>query len=54
VIVAPEGTLQIYEVAPGTAEIEYTFPVAPEQTEVVPAIVPGVAGKLQLYFIITP
>ena len=44
VTVAPAGTVHVYEVAPGTAVIEYTFPVDPEQTVVVPTIAPGVAG----------
>ena len=48
VIVAPAGTVHVYDVAPGTAVIEYTFPVEPEQTVVVPAIAPGVAGAALL------
>jgi hypothetical protein len=36
----------VYELAPGTALIEYTFPVAPEHTVVEPFTAPGVAGAL--------
>lgn len=44
VIVHPVGTVQVYEVAFGTAEILYVSPVIPGQTIVVPVIAPGVAG----------
>lgn len=42
-IVVPAGTVQVYEVAPGTAEIEYVS-VCPGQTASVPEIDPGAAG----------
>ena len=41
--VQPPGNVQVYEVAPATAVIEYVF-VVPEQMVAVPEIVPGVAG----------
>ena len=44
VTVAPAGTVQVYEVAPATAAIEYTFPVELGQAVAEPVIVPGVAG----------
>jgi hypothetical protein len=41
--VQPPGNVQVYDVAPATAVMEYVF-VVPEQIVVVPEIVPGVAG----------
>ena len=41
----PEGSIQVYEVASGTAETEYAFTVA-LQTEASPLMAPGVAGIL--------
>jgi hypothetical protein len=45
VIEAPAGTPQLYVVAPATALIEYTSPVAFSQGDVLPVIAPGVAGR---------
>ena len=44
VIVQPVGTVQLYEVALGTAVMLNTNPVTPGQTGVVTEIIPGVAG----------
>ena len=41
VIEAPDGTVQLYEIAPDTADIENTFPALPEQTDADPDITPG-------------
>ena len=41
--VQPPGNVQVYDVAPATAVIEYVF-VVPEQIVTVPEIVPGVVG----------
>jgi hypothetical protein len=44
VTVAPDGTAQLYDVAPDTALIEYTSPAAFSQGELLPVIVPGIGG----------
>ena len=44
VMVAPDGTLQVYEVAPATAATEYVTPDCPEQRVVMPVIGLGVGG----------
>jgi hypothetical protein len=44
VIVAPEGTLHVYPVAPDTAKIEYVCPLAFAHKVLVPVINPGVVG----------
>ena len=44
VIIQPAGTVQVYDVAFGTAAILYTNPVMPGHTGEVPVIGPGVAG----------
>jgi hypothetical protein len=45
-MVAPEGTLHVYEVAPFTAIMEYVAPETPAGRLFVPEIAPGVAGVL--------
>ena len=37
----PLGTVQIYEVAPGTGSIQYTTPLSPRQAPAGPLISPG-------------
>jgi len=44
VITEPDGTLQVYPVAPLTAEILYVTPVCPAHTVVDPVIEPATAG----------
>jgi len=44
VIVAPAGTVQVYEVALATAAMEYTLPVVEAHAVTGPVIAPGVAG----------
>ncbi len=44
VIQLPEGTVQVYEVAPVTVAMEYTLPEPAAQAFVSPEIAPGVAG----------
>ena len=45
VIKAPAGSVQVYEVAPVTAETEYVTPASPEQALAEPVIAPGVNGE---------
>ena len=47
VIVAPEGNVQLYEVAPVTEAILYVTPVCPLHTAVRPVIEPAADGPVQ-------
>lgn len=46
VITLPDGTDQLYEEAPETGEIEYTFPTDPEQMVFVPEINPALPAPV--------
>ena len=43
-IVAPVGTIQLYETAPATAATEYVMPVLLQRPDAVPVITPGFTG----------
>ena len=45
-MVAPAGTVQVYPVAPGMTCTEYTTPVCPWQTGVVPVMTPAALGRV--------
>jgi hypothetical protein len=45
VIVHVGGTVHVYEVAPGTADMLYVRPVTPGHSAIVPVMGPGTAGR---------
>lgn len=51
-MVASDGTVQVYPVAPGTTLIEYVTPVAFWQTVVIPVMLPGFEMLIVLTFVL--